>query len=724
MLEAKGVSDNRRRAFFLLLLLVAVIYLIVTNLDAFGNVLLVGLGFGAVIIIHEFGHFIVAKLSGINVQAFSIGFSPVLAGIRRTEQGWRVRILPQFFAEEGKADGDGSLAFTFGKPQKPGETEYRIGLIPFGGFVKMLGQEDVGSVEANTDPRSFANKPLLTRIAVVSAGVIFNALSAIVIFMIAFLIGVRLPAPIVGDVMPNSPAALAGIRAGDRVLAVEGKTDIDFTNIALAAALSDVNEKVSLKVRHEDGSVADIRLAAEKLANSSPQMPRSFGIVQATSLTIADTRETRKDANAPFRKLGLEPGDSIVAVNGKEIKGSWDLADILEKTIEPSLEVTAVRTDKITGKESQIHASIPLDLVISLAHGEKEASLNQIGSMVPRLKIFGVMPKGKFQQLWEDIRVRLHLMAKPETLKEGDIILSVDDIKTPTYSELRQAVQRYSAMTLPISVLRTDPNGGYEVRSLTVVPKPAPTATEPNRVVIGVELALDTAHPVVARTIAAENGPAPLDIPRGSLITAVAGKPVADWRDIISVIKSSRGKEISIAFKTQENTAASAALKVPDDPNFIIAQSAFAVIIPLKDMRETYKAASPLNAVYMGYDRTIMFIAQTYVTLKGLFVGLISPKALMGPAGILKLSYTIVSEHMWTFYLYFMGLISASIAVMNFLPFPVLDGGVIALMLIEKIKGSPISQRTQAAIAYTGLVLIIAFFLYVTWNDLTGVLFK
>ena len=71
-----------------------------------------------------------------------------------------------------------------------------------------------------------------------------------------------------------------------------------------------------------------------------------------------------------------------------------------------------------------------------------------------------------------------------------------------------------------------------------------------------------------------------------------------------------------------------------------------------------------------------------------------------------------------------MGLISASIAVMNFLPFPLLDGGVATLMIIEKAKGSPISQRAQSAIAYTGLVLIIAFFLYVTWNDLTGVLFK
>lgn len=718
MPETKSVGSSKNKNIIFLLILIAVIYLVITNLDITGNLLLVALGFGAVIMIHEFGHFITAKLSGINVQAFSIGFSPVLAGILRTEKGWRIRILPQFFQKEGEEDGDGTLAFTFGKPQKKGETEYRIGLIPFGGFVKMLGQEDVGSVEATTDPRSFANKPLLTRIAVVAAGVIFNALSAIVIFMIAFMIGVRLPAPIVGGVVPNSPAAAAGIKGGDRVLAVNGKTDIDFTNIALAAALSDVNEKTLLKIQHLDGSMADIQLEAAKLPGASPQTPRGFGIMQGQTLTIADT----KDPNAEYRKkLGLEPGDAIVAVNGKEIKGSWELADILETTLAPSLQLTAERTDKLTGKTSLVQAAMPLELIISPARGEKETNLNQIGAMVPRLKIIGVVPQGKLSQMSDNIRIKLGMMQKPQELKEGDIILSVDDMQNPTYAELRQVVQSYKAKSLPISVLRANANRGYEVHNLTVYPKAS--SADPNRVVIGIELALDVAHPVIAKTIAAVDGNV-LNIPRGSMITAIANTPITDWRDVITIIKNNKGKDVAIAFKTPQDAAGSVNMKVPADANFITAQSAFAVELPFKDLRQEYKAKSPLDAVAMGCDRTTMFIEQTYITLKGLFVGLISPKALMGPAGILKISYTIVSERMWTFYLYFMGLISASIAVMNFLPFPVLDGGVIALMLIEKIKGSPISERTQSAIAYTGLVLIMAFFLYVTWNDLTGVFFK
>ena len=104
----------------------------------------------------------------------------------------------------------------------PGETEYRIGLIPFGGFVKMLGQEDVGPVKENADPRSFANKPALARAAVLAAGVTFNVISAVIVYIIVFLVGIGLTGPIVGGVLPGSPAEKAGIKAGDEVIEVAG----------------------------------------------------------------------------------------------------------------------------------------------------------------------------------------------------------------------------------------------------------------------------------------------------------------------------------------------------------------------------------------------------------------------------------------------------------------------------------------------------------------------
>ena len=150
-------------AFLLMVVLVASIYLVIPHIGTVGNVLLVVLGFGAVVLVHEFGHFVFAKLSDIKVEAFSIGFPPTFMGILRTEDGYRVRILPDFFKKSDDESGKGDLAFTFGKKGQAGETEYRIGLIPFGGFVKMLGQEDVGAADASDDPRSFANKPVISR---------------------------------------------------------------------------------------------------------------------------------------------------------------------------------------------------------------------------------------------------------------------------------------------------------------------------------------------------------------------------------------------------------------------------------------------------------------------------------------------------------------------------------------------------------------------------------
>jgi regulator of sigma E protease len=120
----------------------------------------------------------------------------------------------------------------------------------------------------------------------------------------------------------------------------------------------------------------------------------------------------------------------------------------------------------------------------------------------------------------------------------------------------------------------------------------------------------------------------------------------------------------------------------------------------------------------MGYRRTVMFIVQTYVTLQRLIGGLVSPKEFMGPVGIIAFSYRIVVEQPLVNYFYFLGLISACIAVINFLPMPPFDGGIIVLLLVEKIKGSALSERTQGVIAYVGWALVGGFLLYVTFNDI------
>ena len=378
MSKSKGLFKNLR-GFLWVVIFVAVVYLIIRNINVFGNILVVLLGFGAVVLVHEFGHFVVAKLSDIKVEAFSIFMPPTLLGVRKTEDGFKIRILPKLAAKDSSESDDGLLSLTVGRKGKAGETEYRVGLIPFGGFVKMLGQEDIGPVKASNDPRSYANKPVGIRMVVITAGVVFNAISAILIFMMVFLVGIKLPPAVVGQVVPNSPAARAGLKPGDEIIEIAGKSDnLDFSNIQMAAALSGEGEVVLLKVRHEDGSVEQVRLVAEYLPGLSL---RVFGIDQPMSLTIAEV----SDPNTLFEKTGLLPGDRITSINGTDVQHYWELVEIVQNTFAPKVVVKAQRADK------PVEMEIRLDLSPAESYEVKsESDLSHLYSMVPRLRITSV----------------------------------------------------------------------------------------------------------------------------------------------------------------------------------------------------------------------------------------------------------------------------------------------------------------------------------------------
>ena len=153
------------------------------------SILFAIIALGALIFIHELGHFIFAKTFGVGVEKFSLGFGPKL----------------------------------FGK--KVGDTEYLISALPLGGYVKMVGEgegDDFVIGDADRE-RSFAEKAPLKRIAIVAAGPVFNLLFAWVLFMVIFLMGVPSVTTKVGEVMPGKPAARAGMLAGDQITAVNGQ---------------------------------------------------------------------------------------------------------------------------------------------------------------------------------------------------------------------------------------------------------------------------------------------------------------------------------------------------------------------------------------------------------------------------------------------------------------------------------------------------------------------
>lgn len=707
MSESKGLSNKHFRVFLLIIIAIPVFILAVMNIGVVGNVLLVLLGFGAVVIVHEFGHFVVAKSSGIKVEAFSLFMPPILLGVQRTENGIRFRILPEIFAGKDDKSEDGALSFTVGKKGKAGETEYRIGLIPFGGFVKMLGQDDTGPAKDTNDPRSYANKPVHTRASVLAAGVVFNVISAVIIFMVAFLKGIDLPPAVVGNVLPDSPAAHAGLKPGDEIIKVDGKSkDLDFSNIAIAAALSGRDEMVPMRVKHTNGQEEDLAMVAEPL----PGEPmRGFGILAPMSLNVADL--SKSDADELFKRTGLLPEDHIVAVDGRPMASNWELMDIIKESIRPAVTLSVERVAG-RGKTEQIETKVSLDMRPYVDFGaESELVLSQIYSMVPRLRIGNVLEdRDTAGQNTE------------QSLQRGDIVLALGEATNPTFKELREIVSQHKDKPLNVTVLRKDAGGAEKTLTVTVTPKQIKGS---ERVLIGVEPALDAEHVIVAKTIAVEGGVAKLDIPSGASITAVDGQAVSSFYDVIREIKRyPQGDRITLDWRLDEKTAGSVALTIGSAKECITVTSDFSQDIPFNAFKRTYKASGPVDAVVMGYRRTVMFVAQTYLTLKRLLGGLVSPKNLMGPVGIITFSYRIVSEQPLVYYVYFLGLISAVIAVFNFLPLPPLDGGLVLLLLVEKAKGSALTERVQAIIAYAGWALILTLILYVTFNDIVRSFFS
>ena len=672
----------------LLLLAVAIVtlgLLISRHLATSWNIFLAVMGFSAVVFIHECGHFLVAKAVGIKVEVFSVFIPPVLVGIRRTEAGYRVRILPRFFPKENDPEGDGLLSFTLGRPRKAGETEYRIGLVPVAGYVKMLGQDDLGPDKQVDDPRSFGKKSILARMAVIAAGVVFNVVSAVVITMIVYLIGIEFAPPVVGHVVPGSAADKAGLRPGDRILEIAGQRDgLQPDDILAAAVLSNPGEAVPVTLQRPDGSLRHLSIVAEQSADAPL---RVFGIEfdQPLGLTIAEVDQP----DVLLETTGLKAGDRVVAFNGRPIQHHWQLQEAIEAAYVPQVSLTVERQGQ------NVDVQVPTEWIRIVNSDEaRESDLCHVFSLVPRMRIS-------------------YVPEESSPLRKGDVILAIGDVNDPTFSELREVVNAHADKDLAIRVLRTDPNGPEQVVSLTVRPK-RPHSSD--RAFIGIVPSLDARHPVVAKALAVD-GKEALAIPRGATITAAAGQPVASFYDLVRVLRANTGQTVEIEWRSGDQIQGIASMAVQDPNRQITTRVRLAEMIPFEPLKELHKARTLGQAVVMGSKRSYRFVVQTYVTLKQLLSGGVDLDAMSGPVGIATITYRAVEQSFVTF-LYLLAFISANLAVINFLPIPVVDGGVFVLLIVEKIRGSPLSIRVQEVITYAGLVLIVSLFLYLTYNDI------
>jgi regulator of sigma E protease len=243
---------------------------------------------GILVTVHEFGHFWVARRLGVKVLRFSIGFGRPL---------WQR---------------------TFGADA----TELVVAAVPLGGYVKMLDERE-GEVATADLPRAFNRQPLRTRFAVVAAGPLFNFLFAIFAYWMMYVIGVSGMRPLVGEVVPGSYAAMAGISVGDEIVAVENTPTPTWESTVLALLDASLAEsgRVDLAVRDPQGGERHLQAHFD----TSSELLQAGGVLENFGLgpwrppAVID----RLVAGGAGDRAGLQPGDRIIRADGEAIN-SWE----------------------------------------------------------------------------------------------------------------------------------------------------------------------------------------------------------------------------------------------------------------------------------------------------------------------------------------------------------------------------------------------------------------
>ncbi|MGB6976352.1 MAG: RIP metalloprotease RseP [Gammaproteobacteria bacterium] len=268
---------------------------------------------GLLVTLHELGHFWMARLIGVKVLCFSVGFGKPL---------WR-------------------------RISKSG-TEYIVAMIPLGGYVKMLdGREQ--SLTEQEKPYAFDHKPLLGRIAVVCMGPVMNFLIAIVAFWLIFFIGIHQVKPIIGKVLPNSIAAHAGLQPDQQFSQVDNYATPNWTKVVLAVVLR-MGESGNMQVKLLDPKTKtkkgySLNLNNWQVNGLNPDPLGSLGIVPYEPPIAPIIEQIANDS--PAQHAGLRVGDKVLQVNNRPIHDWLDFVKYIQQRPNQALDIKIQRDQQI-----------------------------------------------------------------------------------------------------------------------------------------------------------------------------------------------------------------------------------------------------------------------------------------------------------------------------------------------------------------------------------------
>ena len=680
-----------------------------------GDIALILVGFGLVVFIHELGHFLAAKWAGVRVLAFSIGFGPALVTYRKG-LGFRRTSSEDEYKRWLVLKADGAAA----PESELSPTEYRLNALPLGGYVKMLGQDDADPGYRSSEQDSYNMVPVWKRMVIISAGVTMNVATAVVLYIAVFMAGLKTEAPVVGDVAEGAPAAITmaqnaeqlgiqepGLMPGDKIVSIDGREPMSFNDIQLASAMARPDTPMLVHAQR-DGYTSDLIFEITPAKGAMGLL--TLGVIPSQTNKIFEPTRQREIAAAKSilerEGLGGVPlGSALISINGTPVAHPSDFTRPISHGMGAPVELVFEHDGQTI--ERSTHPWPELDREEIVIAGQPRYAPSLLG-ITPVMCVGELMPgvhKGYEQGL-----------------REGDIFARLGAASFPNVARGTAEVAAHSGRTIDATVIR---DGQLVDLTLKVSRKGQ----------VGFTIDWRNEHTYIAQSYESDDPLAfvTAELRPGSRVTHVGQNAVESFSDIARQVQIAVAKgqsEVPIAvelpIKNEKGTPIDRTLSLAISPGQAEHLARMEWTLPNLELlfeteMTTLKADGPLAAIAMGVHETDRVMRTTYVTFLRLFQGTISPTNLNGPVGIVHTG-TILVERGLIWLLFFFALVNINLAVVNFLPIPITDGGHMLFLIWEQVTGKPVSIAVQNAATLAGLVLIVAVFLFVTYNDISRLL--
>ena len=668
----------------------------------------VAIGLGFVIFVHELGHFAVAKMCGVQCDKFMIGFD---VGGFKISKKW-------------------------------GETVYGIGIIPLGGYVKMLGQDDdpnkiaqqveqsrldpqiegvevtgPGGDKYKVDPRSYLAKSVPQRMAIISAGVIMNVIFAFIFAVIAFGLGVPYVPSIVSQTVPGSPAWQANLRTGDDIVEIGDVRDPSFSQLTGKVTLADLEQGLPLVIRHGvSGTESTVTLHPRQQDGKGLA---KIGVVSPYSLQLVKEQPVRT-GSAAARADGFQGGDEIIQVHGNPVENYQQLVTELGAQVDQPLQITVRRDgqEKRIGNENTIQGGEKVTVEVAPNPMRRLGLVMKMGPVVATQQdspaqaaklptghsiVAITTPDGRFSNAAGDQPLDPlalpHLLRKLTNENDGATVQLFFSDNTEVSVKQRKVDWLDSDSTPGTPVSLSSLGIAYEVRNVVV----AVTANSPAEQaglqagdeLVAAEISFPQANGGTTENLSIQLG----DHPNFAMLIGTLQRLPTETKVGLTYRRGEKENRVVLQAK-------------PDSEHPVYLVDRGFILDTLQRVREAKTVAEQFQ---LGWNRTVESLTLVYRFLQKLGTQ-VPVTALGGPETIAKAAFYSASEGTAAL-LIFLTMLSANLAVVNFLPIPILDGGHMVFLAYEGIFRRPANEKFVVAMHMAGFAFIIGLMLFLIALD-------